>query len=459
MDVPSSNSSFTDLPNTSNIQEATTSKKAYGRRDKKDIEKIRLEKQRRREEQRILQQRQQQEQEKRTENGIEPILRPMVDVVEELTDIKGERVKIMTYNILAQSLCRRELFPQCGDALKWKNRRPGLLKEMLYYSPDIGCFQEMDENTYIDTFKPEFEKAGYDCVYVKSTKKRHGCCIIWRISKFTKLKEDSISYDQFEVPTMPTECVGLIVVLEFKSSNKATADGIVIGTTHLYWRPQSMYERSRQCLILVDRLNDINKEFEFHAFLAGGLLPNLKCLPWFVLGLYLNNIQYVDFNSAPEDPSYALLTGSSLTQDHIDILQNSMKPFCSNNEDSPTDSTSNTPHTELRSLSTIISAFKTLPKCVSLYAQHYTSIDPANTNRSEPKFTNYGEYYKGTLDYIFYLGKSSNNNRDDIERDTSEEMQVVKLLKMPREMDILPSIPNYKFNSDHLCLIAEVSIN
>ena len=90
--------------------------------------------------------------------------------------------------------------------------------------------------------------------------------------------------------TMPTECVGLVVAFEFKSSNKATVDGIVIGTTHLYWRPQSMYERLRQCLILVDRLNDINKEFKFHAFLAGGLLPSSKCLPWFVLGSYLNNI-------------------------------------------------------------------------------------------------------------------------------------------------------------------------
>jgi len=183
--------------------------------------------------------------------------------------------------------------------------------------------------------------------------------------------------------------------------------------------------------------------------------------------LYLNNIQYVDFNSAPGDPSYALLTGGSLNQDHIDILQNSMKPFGSNkDEDPPPDSTSlisssNASHTELKSVSTIISAFKTLPKCVSLYAQHYISIDPANTDRLEPKFTNYGEYYKGTLDYIFYLGKSNNSNRDNIERETNEEieMQVVKLLKMPREMDILPSIPNYKFNSDHLCLIAEVSIN
>ena len=115
MDVPPSNSSFTDLPNTSNIQEVTTSeshankpKKAYGRRDKKDIEKIRLEKQRKREEQRILQQRQRQEEEKRKENGIKPVLRPMVNVVEELTDIKGERVKIMTYNVGANKTVQFE---------------------------------------------------------------------------------------------------------------------------------------------------------------------------------------------------------------------------------------------------------------------------------------------------------------------------------------------------------------
>ena len=66
---------------------------------------------------------------------------------------------------------------------------------------------------------------------------------------------------------MVTNCIGIIVALGIVGKEN---EGIVIGTTHLYWRPQSMYERARQCLILYQNLLKINEEFNFPAFLAGG---------------------------------------------------------------------------------------------------------------------------------------------------------------------------------------------
>jgi hypothetical protein len=104
MDVPTFNSSLKDAPNISDSQKATASlqnaensSKARGQYDRKSIEKIRLEKQRKREEQRLLQQRL--EEERKKEIILEPILRPMVDVERGVIDIKGEKVKIMTYNV------------------------------------------------------------------------------------------------------------------------------------------------------------------------------------------------------------------------------------------------------------------------------------------------------------------------------------------------------------------------
>ena len=79
--------------------------------------------------------------------------------------------------LLAQSLCKRELFPNCGDALKWKNRQPRLIREICHYLPDIGCFQEMDNTNYIDTFKPKFEEVGYDTLFFKGDTKQHGTLI------------------------------------------------------------------------------------------------------------------------------------------------------------------------------------------------------------------------------------------------------------------------------------------
>lgn len=52
----------------------------------------------------------------------------------------GRRVRVVSWNMLAQSLVRRELFPG-SDCLKTKDRFPGLAAELLAYDWDIGCFQ------------------------------------------------------------------------------------------------------------------------------------------------------------------------------------------------------------------------------------------------------------------------------------------------------------------------------
>ena len=49
-----------------------------------------------------------------------------------------------------------------------------MIKEIFHYLPDIGCFQEMDDINYNDTFKPEFEKYDYDTLFYKGGTKRHG---------------------------------------------------------------------------------------------------------------------------------------------------------------------------------------------------------------------------------------------------------------------------------------------
>ncbi|RHZ74610.1 hypothetical protein Glove_220g28 [Diversispora epigaea] len=408
----------------------------------------------------------QQQQHREQPEQPEPFLRQMVPLPLNLEskDDHQENITIMTYNILAQSLCRRELYPKSGDALKWKNRRPQLIKEILHYHPDVACFQEMDYDNYTITFKPEFEQAGYETFFYKSIgndKKKHGCCIIWQTSKFTKLKHLTLEFDQIGVPTMPTNCIGVIVSLEFNQnfSNddkpNLSKSGIVIGTTHLYWRPQCMYERARQCLLLYENLMKINEEFEFAAFLVG------------------------DFNSSPLDPAYKLMIGKdSLNKEEINILKDSMKHFIDDDEESKSkeskdesssssstsstssgvieknesiaidqksdrtllDTTDNllsssmTPSLTTASiessktgdlikppLDTLISPpsptlpdllvkFSEFPQCISLYSKYYSLIDPENVNHNEPKFTNCGKFFSGALDYIFHVNKSSHRH-------------------------------------------------
>ena len=52
----------------------------------------------------------------------------------------SQRLRIVSWNMLAQGLVRRELFPG-SDCLKYKQRQPGLQAELASYDWDIGCFQ------------------------------------------------------------------------------------------------------------------------------------------------------------------------------------------------------------------------------------------------------------------------------------------------------------------------------
>ncbi|CAH1766791.1 5151_t:CDS:2, partial [Entrophospora sp. SA101] len=294
-------------------------------------------------------------------------------------------ITLMTYNLLAQSLCKRKLFPDSGEALKWKHRHPRLIQEILYYSPDIGCFQEMDELNYNDTFKDKFEHL-----------------------KFSKVKSVVIEYDKHGIPTMPTNCIG-----------------ILIGTTHLYWRPESMYERARQALILIENVLKFKEEVGFPAFLAG------------------------DFNTSPEDPIYQLIVKRLLSKEKITQLETSMRAFGEDEnqkigETNKDQATKSTPNTSLMTIPTLLSTFSKLPRCISIYGEYYKYVDPENVKHSEPKYTSYGLYFKGTLDYIFYI---LDNDNDD------NRIKFTKLLKMPKEEEIGTSIPNFKFNSDHFCMM------
>lgn len=56
-------------------------------------------------------------------NFIQRRLVPVRDGAMPISSRNAARFTLMTYNILAQSLVRRKLFPTSGESLKWKNRQ------------------------------------------------------------------------------------------------------------------------------------------------------------------------------------------------------------------------------------------------------------------------------------------------------------------------------------------------
>ncbi|KAI8999213.1 Endonuclease/exonuclease/phosphatase [Gaertneriomyces semiglobifer] len=159
----------------------------------------------------------------------------------------GSNFRLMTYNLLAQCLCRRELYPYCerGD-LRIKNRLPRLIATLRSIAPDIACLSEVDN---LDLLLPSFPD--YDSFYTlkpgvpvelsrksQSEKKtnnscdnkddlqagtteesgnaggasekkekegHHGLLVLWKRDRFELVKREEIVYDAWRERYTPSQ--------------------------------------------------------------------------------------------------------------------------------------------------------------------------------------------------------------------------------------------------------------
>lgn len=213
-----------------------------------------------------------------------------------------QKVRIVSWNILAQGLVRRKLFPG-SDCLKFKDRSVGLTAELSSrtgHGWDVGCFQEVDR---MDVHGETMDKDGFSYVYEKGYRqKQHGLLIAWRRDLFGELAHSQMTIDldaesvSSSSEPVRTACsrvtrnVGLFVALRTQTG----APGLIVGTTHLFWHPMHAYERVRQSGILVRRLQEFRT----------GLGEEWQQAPCVLAG---------DFNDQPHSATYHLLTGRRLT--------------------------------------------------------------------------------------------------------------------------------------------------
>ncbi|KAG0289170.1 hypothetical protein BGZ96_007209 [Linnemannia gamsii] len=237
---------------------------------------------------------------------------------------KKDRFLFMTYNLLAQALVRRDMFPHATQkALRWKFRKQNILQEFLDFGPDLACLQEVD--FWDEVYYPALTKAGYETAYYKNQNKKHGCAIIWRKTRFEKVEQKSLEYDQNGQPTFTTGNIGLMVALkplkqaaknpdpnadmvlpdEEEDEDESSANsqdvelpgGILVATTHLFWRPDGSYERLRQASILLDKIQEWNKDLNYTILLGG------------------------DFNTTPRDAAYRAMTRNEMPVQQVPNLQ------------------------------------------------------------------------------------------------------------------------------------------
>ncbi|KAE8223760.1 hypothetical protein CF319_g3251 [Tilletia indica] len=219
----------------------------------------------------------------------------------------GRRVRIVSWNILAQGLIQRKLFPN-SDALKWRDRSPGLTAELVGHAFDVGCLQEVDRfEVHSETLKYH----GYAYEYQRGYRaKKHGLAIVWRT--IPRPDAPSVIFDPLpagrallyldhaSVSGFPqqgrTACsretrnIALFVAIRFASeAGKRGGGGLIVATTHTFWHPKHSYERARQVGVLIRELDRFRRR------------PGAEWNGW-------DCVLAGDFNDQPDSMTYELAT-------------------------------------------------------------------------------------------------------------------------------------------------------
>ena len=214
----------------------------------------------------------------------------------KVDDAPGRRVRVVTWNMLAQGLVRRSLFPG-SDCLRSRDRIPGIAAELSAYDWDIGCFQEVDcENEQAKALRA----AGYEFTCNKGfDTKQHGLMIAWRARRTSEEQlcfcspvctrvqylDDLRLNEHTNGLSRVTRNVALFAALPYVGGG----GGVIVATTHLFWKPRYAYERARQVAVMLHELS---------RFRASE--PSWASWPTIVAG---------DFNDQPDSPTYTLATG------------------------------------------------------------------------------------------------------------------------------------------------------
>ena len=414
-------------------------------------------------------------------------------------------IKILSFNVLAQTLIRREVFPTSSSkALKWTTRKENLFNEIRGYDADIICLQECD--FYEEFWKPRVvdkPQLGYGGGYWKRKEgKNDGVAVIWRRSMFEMVDKMDVEYDDYcklepyanggigcDLSELLRGNVGQIVALRRIPAQTGKEDvvsrletvsesgpvgtpcedkGVIIFNTHLFWNPRYNYVRLVQCVIALEQIMKFKE-------MTGLNWPVVMC---------------GDYNHSSGDPSYeALFERQSLTQSwdrhecwlapklHYSKYQGWIvlppQNVLDAEEPKPREAQDDAAkEARFALVRSILERFETfeLPLPISVY-RNYIEVDPEHPDweathqpsRLEPPFTSYSSFWCGPLDYIAVISPHHFSSAND-----TCALLPQQLMRTPRASEVGPpsslvnskriphpvELPNDVRASDHLPIMA-----
>ncbi|XP_076238085.1 2',5'-phosphodiesterase 12 isoform X2 [Calliopsis andreniformis] len=280
--------------------------------------------------------------------------------------LSGKSFRVTSYNILANvysetELSKDVLYPYCPEyALSMDYRKLLILKELMGYNSDIICLQEVDLKVYENDLVPSLYTLNYNSVYNLKNDLREGLAIFYDRERFNELGSSAtvigLNTDFTEFNSVWSQIQSESVKETFKNrstiiqsiilESKETSEILIVGNTHLYFRPEADHIRLLQAYYGLTYLQKIFKEIQQK-------YPERN----------VSIIYCGDFNSSPENGVYQLMTQKYIPEDYADW------------KSSPNE------HVE------------------NIFLKHDFNLSSAC---GTPEYTNYTGGFAGCLDYIFY---------------------------------------------------------
>lgn len=359
---------------------------------------------------------------------------------------------IMSYNILSQDLLEDNSYLYSGaDAknLEWSQRRGRILSEIKYYSPDVICLQEAQQDHYEQSILPEFQQLGYQGLYKKRTNdKPDGCALLYKEDKFKLIDSTLVEFQMGYGELLNRDNVAIVAILESVKTQRPAQ--ICIATTHLLFNhKRGDVKLGQVCLLLaqVEKLTKAALEKTSNSESGESTIPVI------LTG---------DFNSTPYSHLYNFMLFSRLVYEGLysdDIAGSGHgRSVCLKRGLLPPRGVNKNCQFEPDPAIQIVTPSISHPfNLLSAYA-HFTQ----RRGRNCKEITTHHGRADTTVDYIFYsiASKQTKPSRGGF----LYPVNIVEdRLKLVARLDLLTSfeaqeagsLPNGQFGSDHLCLMCK----
>lgn len=321
---------------------------------------------------------------------------------------------VMNYNILSDLYCTPEQYWYADEvSLSWAVRSRALMAEILSYSPDIICLQEVQVLQWQSLILPTLADAGYEGYFQPKSRARtmenhdavDGCAIVWRTARFQLVSQAHTRYFDFRSIVMGREDLtahpeafnrlvnrdNIATAVLLRDVQFTNAPHLLVANCHIHWDEDFQDVKLLQTQLMLE-----------------GLERAMQGAPeWRDAALLMCG----DFNSLPNSPVHRLVLNGSIS------VQDAHFP----------------PNVTYGNYSDA----GVLKHNFSLKSA-YASVSP---NGAEPPYTNMTGVFSGTLDYIFY--------------DRSRLTPTAALQPVPPESVEIP-LPNARSPSDHISLVAKL---